>query len=91
MVSVRIDQELASCHTESVPVDSNIDPMLAKAEAISKAGSTSVVTYLEKCKKCCGAAVRKEKKMIEDRSEKEGEDVLLTSELRFPYSLWRSS
>lgn len=50
MVSVRRDQELASCHTESVPVDSNIDPMLAKAEAISKAGSTSVVTYLEKCK-----------------------------------------
>ena len=42
---------------EPVPAGSKTDPLLAKAEPISDAGSISVITYLRKGKKHCAAAV----------------------------------
>ena len=52
VASVRRQQGLPPCQTESVPASSKMDPPLAKAEPISDAGGTSVITYLRKGKKC---------------------------------------
>jgi len=39
-----------------------MDSLLVKAGAISKAGGTSMIKCLEKCIKCCAAAVREKTK-----------------------------
>jgi len=66
VVSVRKDQGLPPCQTQLLPDSSKINTSLAKAELISDAGQSSVITYLRKGKKCCTAAVR-------EKSEKQCE------------------
>lgn len=44
----RNHQELSPCCTEPVAAGSTMDPLLAKAELVSKAGGVSVITYFKK-------------------------------------------
>lgn len=55
----------AALMSETIPAGSRMDSLLVKAGAISKAGGFSMIICLEKCIKCCAAAVREktEKKM----------------------------
>lgn len=53
VASERTCQKLPPCWTDLVPDSSKKDPLLAKTEPISYAGSTLyVITYLRKRKKC---------------------------------------
>ena len=63
MASVRREQELAPCQSETCLASPKTDPLQAKAEPISDAGGPAVITYLRKGKKHCTAPVR-------ERSEK---------------------
>lgn len=58
MASVRRHQELPLCQTEMFPAGSKTDPLLPKAEPLSSAVGTSVITHLRTAKKHCAAAVR---------------------------------
>jgi len=77
-----------------------MDPLLAKAEPISDAGSASMVTYLSKGKKnphqLCSSCERSEKNGKEIaletlRSMEEEEEVLQLLEQRFPCNPWQHS
>ena len=60
VASVRRHQKLLPCWTEPVPAGSKMDLLVAKAEPVSDVGSTSVIPYLRKGKKCCVAAAGRE-------------------------------
>ena len=49
-------QKLPPCWKQPMSASSKMDPLLAKAEPISKAGDTPVVTCLTECKKHCTTA-----------------------------------
>lgn len=66
VASVRRDQELCPCQTEMCPDGSRTDLLQPKAEPLSSAVGTSVITYSNKVKKCCAAAVRKSEKNVEE-------------------------
>lgn len=84
-------QKLPPCLTEPVADGSKTDPELAKPEPISKAGGTSLPTYLRREKNVQqlwdGSENKWEKHPCRPPTVKEGEDVLQPPEQRFPCSL----
>ena len=94
MASVIRHHDLPPYWTEPVSASSEMDPLLSKAEPVSEAIDTSVITYLRKGKKCCAAAEKAVRKNVRNNiadpkvSEEGKEKVLQMPEQRFPYSLW---
>lgn len=54
--------------SETIPAGSRMDSLLVKAGAISKAGESYMIICLEKCIKCCAAAVRQKTERKNERS-----------------------
>ena len=60
VASVRKDQGLSPCRTETVPDSSKMHVPLAKAESISESGDASVITYLRKGEKMLGSSCERQ-------------------------------
>lgn len=96
VASMRRDQGLPSCWTDSIADGSKMEPPEVKAVPISNTGEDSVKTDLRKGKTCCAAALgERSKKNVRETAlqtprpvKEEEEEVLQKLEQRFPGSPW---